>query len=150
MDLTILGSGCGIPSVRHGSPGILIRISEESLLFDCGSGILGRLSRAGISYTSLKHVFFSHTHSDHSADLIPLVQSLKITPDFTRRESLNLYGPKNFSEFLNFLAQAYGNWVIKPEFPINVFELNKDVLSFDSFIIKTCPVTHSSSAIGFR
>ncbi len=150
MELTILGSGCGIPSLQHSAPGILLKVNQEPFLFDCSAGTLIRLLKAGVSYTTLQHVFFTHTHSDHTADLVPLLQALKTTPAFVRHEPLNLYGPQNFSEFLSALAVAFGNWVRFPEFPMKIVELNRDELTVNSLKIKTRPMRHSAAAIGYR
>lgn len=150
MELTILGSGCGIPSLKRSAPGILININNEPILFDSGAGTLVRLLKIGIDYKNLKHVFYTHTHSDHSADLVPLIQALWTTPDFQRIEPLNLYGPEGFSDFIQTLSQAFGSWVIEPNFPLHIKELNRDRLLFADFSIEYLPMQHSNAAIGYR
>ena len=61
MELTILGSGCGIPSLERGAPGILIKIDNQPLLFDSGPGTLVRLLETGVDYKSIEHVLKTHT-----------------------------------------------------------------------------------------
>jgi len=150
MELTILGSGCGIPSLQRGAPGHLIRIDNEPLLFDSGCGTLLRLLNVGIDYKQLNHVFYTHTHSDHTADLIPLIQALRTTPNYKRKEKLFLYGPDGFSNFLKILTQVFGEWLLDPSFPVEIHELNKDQLKFTNWSIKTIPVQHSQAAIAYR
>lgn len=150
MELTILGSGCGIPTLNKSAPGHLIMIENEPLLFDSGSGTLARLLHVGISYKQLNHVFYTHTHSDHTADLIPLLQALRTTPGYTRENDINLYGPKGFSDFTRIMAEIFGSWLLVPGFPLKVRDLGKDRLQFDSWSVATMPMQHSRSAIGYR
>lgn len=150
MELIVLGSGCGIPSLQRGSPGYLIIIDHEPILFDSGSGTLSRLLNFGIDYTQLNFVFYTHTHSDHSADLIPLIQALRTTPNYQRQQILNLYGPEGFTSFLKSLAQAFGPWLLAPDFPLQIHELNRDRLQFSGWTIESIPMQHSRSAIGYR
>jgi ribonuclease BN (tRNA processing enzyme) len=150
MELTILGSGTGIPSVQRGAPGYLIKIDNDPLLFDSGSGTLLRLLNIGIDYKQLNHVFYTHTHSDHTADLIPLIQALRTTPNYKRKEKLFLYGPEGFATFLKILTQVFGEWLLDPSFPVEIHELNGDQLKFTNWLVKTIPVQHSQAAIAYR
>lgn len=150
MELTILGSGTGIPSLQRGAPGHLIQIDNEPLLFDSGSGTLLRLLKIGIDYKQLNHVFYTHTHSDHTADLIPIIQALRTTPNYKRTEKLNIYGPNGFANFLQILTQAFGEWLLDPSFPVEIYELNRDQLNFSNWSVTTIPVQHSQAAIAYR
>ncbi len=150
MELTILGSGTGIPLLDRGAPGYLIKLKDEPLLFDSGSGTLLRLLQVGVDYKRLKYVFYTHTHSDHTADLIPLIQALRTTPSFQRVEKLLLHGPVGFAQFLRTLSQAFGSWLISPDFPLEIQELRQDRLQFADWRIETIPVKHSQSAIAYR
>lgn len=150
MELTILGSGCGIPSLEKGAPGYLIIIDNEPLLFDSGSGTLVRLLKAGVDYKRLNHVFYTHTHSDHTADLIPLIQALRTTPNYHRTEKLNIYGPQDFSDFVKLLAQGFGSWLLEPNYPLEIHELARNHLKFSNWTIKSTPVQHSLAAIAYR
>lgn len=150
MELTILGSGCGVPSLEKGAPGHLIVIDNEPLLFDSGSGTLLRLLKAGIDYKQLNHVFYTHTHPDHISDLIPLIQALRITPNYNRRAKLNVYGPEGFSDFLKLLAGVFGSWLLEPNYPLEIHDLNQEKLKFRNWTIKTSPVQHSRAAIAYR
>lgn len=150
MELIVLGSGCGIPSLQRGAPGYLIIIDNEPILFDSGSGTLSRLLNFGIDYKQLNFVFYTHTHSDHTADLIPLIQALRTTPNYQRNQIVNLYGPEGFTGFLKLLAQAFGPWLLDPDFPLKIHELSRDRLQFPGWAIESIPMQHSRSAIGYR
>ncbi len=150
MQLIVLGSGCGIPSLQRGASGHLVIVEQEPLLFDSGTGTLTRLLQCGIHYTQLRHVFYTHTHSDHTAELVPLIQALRTTPHYHRAEPLHLYGPAGFGLFLDALAQAFGTWLLEPGFPLHVHELNQHRLEFPHWCIETRPMAHHRAAIGYR
>ena len=150
MVIIILVSGCGIPSLERSASCILIQIVNEPLLFDSVAGTLVRLLKVDINYKNLKNVFYTHPHSDHIADLIPLIQALWTTPDYKRNESLNLYGPADFLDFMQTLAMSFGAWVTEPEFPLNIKALNEDKLQFENYNIECCPMEHFIPAVAYR
>ena len=55
MEVYIIGSGTGVPSLRRGSPGTVIKVGKSTVLLDSGSGTLRRLLDVGID--------FIHAHS---------------------------------------------------------------------------------------
>ncbi|MCX6814011.1 MAG: ribonuclease Z, partial [Candidatus Azambacteria bacterium] len=107
MKLTILGSGTCVPSTERGSPANFLKIRESNILVDCGPGTLRQMEGAGLDYKNLDYVFITHFHSDHIADLVPLLQALNWTPGFDRKEKLTLVGPVGFSKFYNSLLQLF-------------------------------------------
>jgi len=150
VEIFILGSGTCIPSPKRGAAGIVINIDDVPLLFDSGSGVLQKLAVVGIDYQKLQHLFYTHTHPDHSADLIPILQAMRISPHLKRIDDVFLYGPKQFSDFLDSLALAYGDWVIHADYEINITELSQSQLQFPFGTITTSPMQHSNYSIGFR
>ncbi|HDP99849.1 MAG TPA: MBL fold metallo-hydrolase [bacterium] len=150
MEITILGSGCGIPSLSHSAPGVLIRYHGAPFLIDSGCGTLVRLLKAGIHYTALNDIFYTHTHSDHSGDLAPLIQALRTTPGYQRTSPLRLYGPESFADFLRCLSQAYGAWITDPGFPFIIRELKQDLFKVGELQVSTRAMLHSNDAIGYR
>ncbi|OQX87147.1 hypothetical protein B6D60_04565 [candidate division KSB1 bacterium 4484_87] len=151
MKLTILGAGCGIPSLEYSAPGILLETSEGPLLFDMGPGTLVRLLKAGVSHKQLRHVFLTHFHSDHTGDLAPLIQALWTTPFYTRTEPLTVFGPVGLDNFLNNLAKAFGDWIYEPEFPLEIKEVQNSSFALASLRMTVKPMNHGSkNAVGYR
>ena len=136
--------------MERSAPGILIKIKKHPILLDSGSGTLVRLLKAGVSYTELEHVFYTHTHSDHCADLVPLIQALWTTPDFKRTKPLHLFGPTGFSKFMENQALVFGEWVTAPNFPLNVQDLYQTKKTFPDFSIHSLPMKHSDFSNGYR
>jgi ribonuclease BN (tRNA processing enzyme) len=95
MKIIFLGTGVAIPNRMRGSPGLLIRVDDENLLFDCGPGILDRLVKLGTDVSRLKYVFITHFHVDHVLDFIALVKARALL----ERRELKVYGPVGLRRF---------------------------------------------------
>src|SRR5688500_1647475 len=67
--LVLLGTGGG-PRPRKESSGSaqVIVSGGHAYVVDCGDGVARQLAFAGIPLASLRHVFITHQHSDHTAD----------------------------------------------------------------------------------
>ncbi|MCK4547872.1 MAG: MBL fold metallo-hydrolase [Candidatus Eisenbacteria sp.] len=107
FEVIFLGTGTCVPSMTRGSPGLALRVCDDLVLLDGGSGTLRSLLQAGLDYRDLTHVLYTHTHPDHAADLVPLLTAMKYTPGFTRTEDLSIWGPPGFREFFEKLSDAY-------------------------------------------
>ena len=53
----------------HAGPSALLMVDGVGYLMDAGVGTLLRLSQAGFDPTVVRHVFMTHHHQDHNADL---------------------------------------------------------------------------------
>jgi len=107
FEITFLGTGTCVPSVRRGSPGLALRVCDDLVLLDAGSGTLRSLLAAGMDYRDLTHLLFTHAHPDHSADLVPFLVATKYTPGFTRTDDVRIWGPPGFRGFFAKLTTAY-------------------------------------------
>ncbi len=151
LSLVILGSGTCIPTQDRGMPGLIIKAGTENLLFDGGSGSLHRLEKTGVNFWDLNFLFYTHKHSDHTLDLIALLQAIKVDPFHHRTRPLFIHGPKGFSDFLNALAHIFGKWLILPdEYEVGVKELTHNRIEYPFGTITTAPMKHSKTAIGYR
>jgi ribonuclease BN (tRNA processing enzyme) len=73
--LVLLGTGGG-PRPRKASSGSAQVIVSNGVAYviDCGDGVARQMAFAGIPFPSLRHVFITHQHSDHTADYGNLIQ----------------------------------------------------------------------------
>ena len=149
-ELIILGSGTCIPSPKRSPAGIVVKFEDNVLLFDSGSGTLNKLLHADVDYKELKYLFYTHTHADHTSDLVPILQAIRISPQFQRTESLHIFGPKQFSQFLDTLSRAYGTWITEADYDIVIEELHQEKIELPFGSIKTAPMKHSQHSIGYR
>jgi ribonuclease BN (tRNA processing enzyme) len=98
MRIVFLGTGAGLPNPQRAPSGLLIQVDGADLLFDSGSGTMDRLLAAGVEPTALDYLYYTHTHSDHTADLIPLLQAMALA---RRPRDLHLTAPEGFDVFLD-------------------------------------------------
>ena len=67
--LILLGTAGGPrPRKSRASPAQVILVNNAAYVVDCGNGIAIQLVRAGVSLSTVRHVFITHQHSDHNAD----------------------------------------------------------------------------------
>lgn len=149
MELTILGSGTSIPSLRRGSSGYLVRSGPTLALLDSGPGTLVRILRAGATAEEITHIFYSHTHVDHTADLAPLLFTSR-NPSAPRRAPLTIAGSAGFMKLFHDLEGAYGRWIEAATFPLTLVELRDGSRRLGALDVATCPVPHISSSIAYR
>jgi len=150
IELIILGSGTCIPTKERGPSGIVLKVNSEILLFDSGSGTLQKLVNLGIDFRELKYLFYTHSHADHTSDLVPILQALKISPSPDRKDELLILGPPHFTDFLHTLSQAYGEWLLEPDCGLRIQEMNNDRIEFPFGVVTTAPMNHSRGAVGYR
>ena len=67
--LILLGTGGG-PRPRRASSGSAQVIVSNRIAYvvDCGDGVARQLAFAQVPFTTLRHIFVTHHHSDHNAD----------------------------------------------------------------------------------
>ena len=67
--LILLGTGGGpTPKANRSATAQVIMVGDRAYVIDCGDGVARQLVMAGISLSSLSHLFITHHHSDHNAD----------------------------------------------------------------------------------
>lgn len=132
---TILGSGGGEVVAERAGSGYLLETGFESILFDCGDGVVGSFLRAGKEWDEIGVIFLSHTHPDHICGLTLLLQQLYLA---RREEELVIYLPGEaiagikaycalsylpvkrlpfkveFRSLINLPTVVRNNWVIRP------------------------------------
>ena len=89
--LILLGTAGGpTPKRTRAAPATAVVIGESLFLVDCGNGVGRQIVLAGLPLGSLRHVFVTHHHSDHVADLTAL-PLLAWASDL--KEPVTLHGP---------------------------------------------------------
>jgi ribonuclease Z len=65
VKITLLGTGNPAPSLKRMSPGYMVSVGEDVIVFDHGPGSHHRLLQTGTKATDVTHAFFTHLHYDH-------------------------------------------------------------------------------------
>ncbi len=149
MELIILGSGTGVPSLKRGAPAALLRIGDKNLLIDIGSGTLQKMLHFGVNYLNLDAIILTHLHPDHTSDLVPLFFACKysLAP---RTKELYLIGGKGTREFYEKLKEVYGHWVKAESFKLHIQEAPHGKRDLLGICFSTFPLQHTRSSIGLR
>ena len=149
MELTIIGSGTGIPSKTRAYPCTLVKIKDKYLVFDTGPGSLRQLFLAGVTYMDIDHIYYSHFHPDHSLDLVSILFAMRYNEP-KRTKPLYITGPTGLKVFHEGLLSTFGE-VIKPKtFDLHFKEIDRGKLTYDGWEIIIEPLQHSMHSIGFR
>lgn len=90
--LVLLGTAGGpTPKRTRAAPAQAVVIDGTVYVVDAGNGVGRQMALAGIPFAGLRHVFVTHHHSDHVADLVAL-PLLAWAADLDR--PVTLHGPK--------------------------------------------------------
>lgn len=91
--IVMLGSGTPTPTVERFGTAYVVEIGKERIMFDCGPSTTHKLVKAGLLPTQINHLFFTHHHFDHNAD-IPCFFLCRWDQSAGRYPDLKVYGPK--------------------------------------------------------
>jgi ribonuclease BN (tRNA processing enzyme) len=152
MELTVLGSGTAIPSLRRGAAGYLVRTGRHRVVMDCGPGTLTRLLQAGVRHDEVSHVLCSHTHLDHIGDL-PHWLFLSRIPSAERTAPLTLVGSSGVMQMLRGLREVHGEWMDARDYARHEVTMDtgeRAAADFDGWSLRAWPVRHIDSSLGFR
>jgi len=91
--LIMLGTQGG-PQVNlaRGQTANVVVVDGQPYLVDCGYGAVHSFVEAGMTLPTVRNIFISHLHDDHTADLAALL-SLKWTGGNTNPQPTTVYGP---------------------------------------------------------
>jgi ribonuclease BN (tRNA processing enzyme) len=97
--LVLLGTQGGpfIRSYKQTPSANLIVFKNVPYVIDTGFGVTFKLKEAGISLTSLRHIFITHHHSDHNLELGPLLYNAWLSG---LAEPIHVYAPLGLKSML--------------------------------------------------
>lgn len=123
MKIVVLGSGTSVPHKARNSAGFWVETEDVRLLLDCGAGTLHAMPRHGLDWINVTHVFLTHFHLDHIAELPPLLFALKHSPGVQQRTApLRIMGPVGTAHLLKTWEAAVGYELLTLRFPVEVEE----------------------------
>lgn len=149
MEITILGSGTGVPSLKRNASGLLIKIENKTLVFDTGPGTIKNLLKAGVTYHDVDCIFYTHFHTDHTLDLATFLFAAKYALSLRTKELL-LAGPEGLEEFYNGLLNIYGDVVSPEAYKLDLREIKEPLFEGDGYKIHTSQMQHTPQSLGYR
>jgi ribonuclease Z len=108
IEVTLLGTGSPIPDPQRAGPSTLVRAGGQTLLVDCGRGVLQRATAVGVGANALTALLLTHLHSDHIADLGDLLITRWVTTFAPDPPPLPIIGPPGTAAVVQATLQAFG------------------------------------------
>jgi ribonuclease BN (tRNA processing enzyme) len=153
MELIVIGSGTGVPSLRRGSPALAVKAANRLILLDLGSGTLRSLLRYGLNFSEIDVIALTHRHPDHVGDLIPFLFATHYSLGYSRQTPFWLLAARGFREFHARLSEAFHQWVEAPPGLMELRELSPvspDGVNWEALAIKSAPTNHTEGSLAFR
>lgn len=156
----LLGTGSPKPNIERFGPSQYINVGDTPILVDCGEGTTNQLLHVNVNPVDVKHVLFTHLHSDHVFGYSHLL----LGGWSLGRDALTIVGPKGlkkfhesilamFEEDINYRVNVLGI-SSKGLLDVNIIELPEDgeevELDVDDVKITAAPVIHNVKTFGFR
>ncbi len=148
-EIVILGSGTGVPTLRRGTPGLLLVSETSNTLIDSGSGTLRRMLETEMNYQDLDLLLYTHTHPDHASDLVPILFANKYT-DRPRQKDLRCIGGPGFNSYFEQVKKIYGRWIEPESYRLSVDEISRSPVSFRDIRISAKPMSHLPESVAYR
>jgi ribonuclease Z len=104
MRVTLLGTGTPFPNPERFSSAVLVEAGGKKLLFDCGRGVVIRLTQAGVNPKDMDGLFLTHLHSDHVVGIPDLLLSGWF---LGRDRPFAMWGPPGTRSMAEHLVQAF-------------------------------------------
>jgi ribonuclease BN (tRNA processing enzyme) len=149
VELIVIGSGTGIPSLRRGSPSLALLTPSARVWIDGGPGALRRLLESGTSYLDLDLVLYTHIHPDHISDLVPLLFACRYA-DQPRLKDLTCAGGPDFKHYFEQIEKLYGRWINPSSYRLTVKEVLDSPFAFKDFQVFSKPVAHTAESTAYR
>lgn len=69
LEAWLTGTGTPVVVPERAGPSNVVRCGRQTIVIDTGNGVLYQLARLGMTPREITHVFITHHHVDHNADL---------------------------------------------------------------------------------
>ena len=153
MDIIILGSGTSIPIKERASPCLAVIEDEIPMIFDMGPGAVRKMAETDLDYTKIQHIFITHFHPDHTADLIHFLFASRIPNIAEKRRPFVVSGPEGLERLIRNIRTAYPDWLTLPAGLMKVVEFQTGKTTsrkFDNIKLSTAPVFHTEQSLAYR
>ncbi|HEX4888378.1 MAG TPA: ribonuclease Z [Luteibaculaceae bacterium] len=147
FEITILGSGSAVPTVRRNPSAQVVNINENYSLIDCAEGTQMQMRKFGISMLRIDQIYISHLHGDHYLGLPGYLQTLHL---LGRTRPIQLFGP---ADLMKLLEEHFRITHSIPRFEIKFTAVNHQVSTklFENklYEVWSIPLKHKIATSGF-
>jgi len=151
ITLTVLGSGTVAPTPDRTSAAHWVEAGPTRILFDCGAGTLHRAASFDIPWHQVTHVALTHFHPDHWGELPAFLFALRWGIEPRRQDRLTLLGPAGLRDRLEALSAAFGEWIMAPEFDLEIVELEPGSAMplAEDVLLECCKTPHTDESMAY-
>lgn len=148
FDVTILGTGSAIPTVKRGTTSHFVNCQQRHILIDCGEGTQLQMRKFKLKFQQIDIILISHLHGDHVFGLPGLLSTMQL---LGREHKLIIYGPVGIKRLIKVQLEEVGSSKI---FPLEIKEIEENTSSLvfeDKCIeISTFPLKHRIHTQGYK
>ena len=147
FEVTVLGCGSALPTVKHNGSGMVVNIREKYFLVDCAEGTQVELRRNHIHLNRLFNVFITHLHGDHCFGLMGLISTLGL---LGRTAPLHVYGPQDIGTLFQPLIDYHCNGMTY-EVVFHPIDTHQNVCIYEdkSLQVFSIPLKHRIRCCGY-
>ncbi len=151
MDLVVLGSGTIAPDKDRTASSYWVTTGNVRILLDCGPGTMHRAASFDVPWHQVSHIAITHYHQDHWGELPAFLFALRWGIEPPRTDPVTLIGPPGFQRRFNLLAPALGDWILDPEYPLHVTEIEPGTsLALDDDVaLEACRTPHTDESLAY-
>jgi ribonuclease BN (tRNA processing enzyme) len=112
---------------------------------------LHRAAAFDVPWADVTHLAITHFHVDHWGELAHFLFALRWGIEPPRRAPLTLIGPSGFEARLVMLSGAMGDWVLHPEYPLEVVELSPGEARqlAGGIVLEACATPHTPESLAY-
>lgn len=147
MRVTFLGTGAAMPTGERFQTGLLVEDPDgdaESLLVDCGSGVLHGLASTSVGYEGIESVLLTHHHLDHVSDLMALLKARWLAGE----KELEIVGPRGTESLVEGLLSVHE--YMQDRFDLTFREIAPGSFSLAGYDIEAVETVHSMYCLAYR
>jgi ribonuclease BN (tRNA processing enzyme) len=118
-----------------------------------GPGSIRQLARAGIRYDLASHVFITHFHPDHCADIVHFLFATRNPAVLSKREPFSMVGPTGLASLVKGLEEVFGHCLALPQGLMDIDELStlqEDHRVYAGVEVRSCPTLHTDESLAYR
>lgn len=152
LRLTVVGSGTVVPEGDRGGACHFLEAGERRILLDCGPGAVQGMARLGLPWAELTDLAITHFHADHVGALPGFFFGLRHGIFPAREAPLDVWGPPGTARLFERLADALGEFLLDPGFPVRVNELppHGEAAPGRSVLLRSRPTPHTDESQALR
>lgn len=146
MKITILGNNSALPAYDRHPTSQMVSMNGQDIMLDCGESTQIQMSRYGMRWRHMDHVFISHLHGDHYFGLFGLITTMSLQG---RTNPLHLHAPAPLEGLIDALLSVAAS-VLCYEIKFHPLPEGAGLLVDEKFFTVSCfPVEHRIPCYGF-